>query len=145
MVDNDKNLFREVIEALIISSPHREESIRKEEKYILNNWTAIQNSHFNVSIGCSMESAISHCLASAFTSVPKGYGKSNLSKYVNNREHLVNNIDLSKFYIQSLDYKEENKTIIIKDSLDFSIFEHNTQGQGKASTSNYIKGFIIRH
>lgn len=145
VIGNDKNLFKEVIEALINGSPHREENIRKEAKYILNNWAAIQSSHFNVTMGCSMESAISHYLASVFTSVPKGYGKSNLSIYVNNREHQVNNVDLSKLYIQSLDYKEENETIVIKDSLDFSIFEHKTQGQDKASTSNYIKGFMARH
>lgn len=121
------------------------EGIRKEAQYISNNWTAIQSAHFNISMGCSMESAISHYLASTFTSVPKGYGKSSLSKYVSNREHQVNNVDLSKLYIQSLDYEKENDKIIIKDSLDFSIFEHNTQRQGKASTSNYIKGFMARH
>lgn len=145
VLDNDKKLFRKLIEVLISESPHREESIRKEEQYISNNWTAIQSAHFNISMGCSMESAISHYLASAFTSVPKGYGKSNLSKYVSNREHQVNNVNLSKLYIQSLDYEKENDKIIIKDSLDFSIFEHNTQRQGKASTSNYIKGFMARH
>lgn len=145
VIDKDKKLFKELIEILITESPEREESIRKEAQYLLNNWTAIQNAHTHVSMGCSMESAISHYLASAFTSVPKGYGKANLSIYISNREHQVNKIDLAKLYIQSLDYREEKGQITIKEPLDFSIFERKSYGQDKVTSSNYIKGFMARH
>lgn len=92
-----------------------------------------------------MESTISHYLASVFTSVSKRYRKSNHSYYVSNKKHHVNSVDLSKLYIQLLHCKEENDKFVIKYSLDFSISEHITRGQGKASIINYIKEFMTKY
>ena len=97
-----------------------------------------------VKIPCSMESAISHCIASQFTSVPKAYKKQNLLIYLNHRMHYLNNVDLRNLYIKSLDFTKENHQIKMTPSLDFSMFEQRDR-YDKSSSSNWVRGFIAKN
>lgn len=70
-----------------------------------------------------MESAISHYIASSFTSVPKGYKRDNLETYLRNRSHYLNGFDLQQLYIDSLQFEaDENNHVILKDPIDLSFF-----------------------
>lgn len=92
--------------------------------YLHNNWKAFQVMVKEVKIGCAMEQAISHVLASPFTSVPKAYGKNNLPIYLDSRIHLQNRDDLLRMHLLALDQKENNENEIkIREDLDWSFFD----------------------
>ena len=128
--DNCRTDFTDLIQALIESEPEREEIIKREEKYILNNWANIRHSFRTVHMGCSMESAISHYICSSFTSVPKAYLAHNLPRYLDNRMYHLNNMDLMNIYIHSLGIEpDETGIVTIKEQLDFEMFEKKKADQ----------------
>lgn len=67
-----------------------------------------------VFIGCPMESAISHNIASIFSSVPKAYSEENLKKYISYRDLTLNNYDIRALFIASL--KSEDDEYIEEDN-----------------------------
>lgn len=142
--NDDIKTFRKLCKALVPNNelllPKASESI----KYIYNHWKYIQNTLHHLKIPCSMESAISHNLASQFTSVPKAYHIQNLDIYLNHRMHHLNHIDLRSLFIESLDYKKENNTVKVYSPLDFSFFDKRNQ-YDKSSNSKWLKGFIAKH
>ena len=78
-----------------------------------------------IKIGCCMEQAISHILASVFTSVPKAYGKTHLPTYLSYRDIHQNGHDMRNIILKAISLQShKNQDIIILDQeYDFSIFD----------------------
>ena len=74
-----KKEFTKAVNLIIDDNPNRKETIEKKRNYIINNYSAIKNM-LELKIGSSMESHISHFIASYFASRPKGF----LLKELNN-------------------------------------------------------------
>ena len=135
---NDKKQFKHLINTIIENALEREDTIRKQEEYILSNWKHIQTSYKTVYMGCSMESAISHYICSSFTSVPKAYMEHNLPHYLDNRMYLLNDVDLMSIYLQAKDIAVDKKgKAVIKESLDFSIFSPSKSYNSKDGHNIY--------
>ena len=92
------------------------------ENYIVNHWNKIQNM-FKSECRSSMESHISHCIASHFSSRPKAYSKNNIEKLLKLQEAKLNGINIQSLYLKS--YKSTETITLKKEELSFSIFENN--------------------
>lgn len=103
---------------------HRHKTIDEKAKYILNQWVPIRKAYDEVKIGCSMESAISHNLASLYTSRPKAYQKKHLERYVQTRMKHLNGIDIQNHYLKSqhLDSIKDHPALD-KETFDYSMFD----------------------
>lgn len=86
-------------------NPKRKEIITKKLKYILNNYSAIK-SMLELKIGSSMESHISHLIASFFSARPKGFSTKRIEQYLKLNDYKNNNINIFKLYMQSYKNKE---------------------------------------
>ncbi|QIK57031.1 hypothetical protein G7059_03785 [Erysipelothrix sp. HDW6A] len=98
ILKNHDDTFNKLIEIIISNSPERVDSITQQAKYILNHKSSIKQS-FRFNISCSMESSISHTLASNFTRNPNAYSQDNLEIYVNHRMNHLNGYNLKKLYL----------------------------------------------
>ena len=67
------------LDPIILNNPKRKDIITKKLKYIINNYTNIK-SILALNIGSSMESHISHLIASFFSSRPKGFSTKRIRK-----------------------------------------------------------------
>lgn len=81
-----------------------------------------------VKIGCAMEQAIQHILASNFTSVPKAYVNEHLYKYLYARVQQQNGTDMLWTYIaamdrQHTDSENPNRIDLHKEDMSFDIFD----------------------
>lgn len=125
IINDSKKDFEKMTEIVLEGEPSKEKAIQTNKEYIINNWHYIQNAFKKVDIGCAMEQVISHVMASAFTSVPKAYSRSNLPRYVANRIASVNNFDLQKLFLEALDAMKENNSEVDlrKEEYDWSIFD----------------------
>lgn len=146
ILHRQKDQFNAIVETLIdtTTDSSRINTITANHSYILRQWRAILRSYHEESIGCSMEAAISHNLASIFTSRPKAYSKKNLRHYLSLRNLRLNNIDIRNYYLDTLTVERTNLVYIEKEEFDFSMFEPK-QLYDKSSTSNWLKGFISKN
>lgn len=103
-----------------ITEEKRKQTIDKKLNYILNHYKDIKNMLASP-VGSSMESHISHYIASLFASRPKGYSSKKISKYLKLNDYRINGINLFNLYLQS--YNNTESIIINKDELNYSIFE----------------------
>jgi hypothetical protein len=131
-IHDSRKDFIELVDDIKESSPEKIETILQNENYILNNWQAYQTSIKEIIIGCPMEQAIAHDLASVFTSVGKAYSKNNLEIYLANREHLRNGCHLRNLVLQARAIQD----IKYYSEFDLSLFEKTTY-----STSPTVKEF----
>ena len=118
--NESKKTFINNIEDIIKEHPDREENIRKNLNYITNNYNNIKDM-LNFEIGSSMESHISHNVASFLSSRPKGYSSKNISKYFKINDYKNNNFNISKIYIKS--YKNTEVIKLNENSLNISIYD----------------------
>lgn len=140
ILNNQKKEFKKIINFLTRKiDPGREEIIKEKSKYLLNHWKAIHIMYKEVIIGCGMEGAISHNIASIFANIPKGYNEDNLETYLNIRHLYLNDYDLREVYL-NIYYKEEKVVTDLK-PLNYSIFEPRETEDG-ISSIRYIKGFF---
>lgn len=100
----------------------RKKTIDKKLNYILNNYKAIKDM-INSLIGSSMESHISHYIASLFASRPKGYSSKKIIKYLKINDYKINGINLFNLYLNS--YNNDEIENINRNELDYSIFDNN--------------------
>jgi hypothetical protein len=123
--NNAKDDFHSLVSSIIEQEPQRKKTIKQYLTYIMNNWRPFQIMTKQVRIGCAMEQAISHILASVFTSVPKAYTRKNLEVYLNYRTLLLNTTDFRNIILTAMSVEAENSkdVIIPKQEFDFSIFE----------------------
>ena len=101
-LNNSRDDFLNLIDSIRADHPERKDAIDDAGKYLLNNWKAALVMHNKVMIGCAMEQAICHVLASSFSSVPKAYAKSHLHNYVDARIHQKNAENMELLYIIAL-------------------------------------------
>lgn len=120
VVNNSKKDFKECCEALIISNPHRRETITNKKEYILNNWNYINNLYKN-KLKCPMESQISHTLADLFSSRPKGYSLKTLTKLLNLRLLYKNSFNIKLLYLNNINKKDT--LVINQEYLNYQSFE----------------------
>jgi hypothetical protein len=108
-----KSYFEDAIKQIIYHNPKRAETITKKLNYILNNYSSIK-SMLELNIGSSMESHISHFVASLFSSRPKGFSTERIKQYLLLNDYKNNYINIFKIYIQS--YKN-TETINLEENL----------------------------
>ncbi len=141
VIHNQKEKFISLTDAIKEVEWNRSKLIEDAQKYILNHWEPIQNAYHIVTVGCPMEQAISHMIASNFSSVPKAYTKSNLSIYLALRNHHLNHYDLRCLYFQAMNTNKEKNTRTISEDYDFSIFEPKSEYHASSATK-WVKDFI---
>ena len=100
-----KQEFIDAVNNIIASNQNRKETITKKLNYIINNYSNIK-SMLKLEIGSSMESHISHLIASFFASRPKGYSTKRIRQYLKLSDYKNNNINIFKLYMQSYKNKE---------------------------------------
>lgn len=101
---NDKDGFTDMCNDFLELHPERNEVIESKRDYILNNWDERQFYQNHPYMKCSMESHISHIFADLFTSRPKAYSENGLRQLLKLRLLKVNNINIKKKYLNSLEY-----------------------------------------
>lgn len=105
----------------------RRKKLEEYEKYIINNWKKIQNMNKS-ECKSSMESHISHCVASYFSSRPKAYSRNRIEKYIKLQEAKINGVDIKTLYLKTYQNNDDSFSLNEKE-LNFSMFE-------KSSSSN---------
>ena len=123
VLNNKRKDFKLVIENLINNTPSRKEMIETKSKYIINNWTKINNLYKN-KLSCPMESQISHNIAALFTSRPKGYSKSMIEKLLKIRLLYKNNNNLKQLYLNNYNSKEIK--VYNEEETNYSLFDKLT-------------------
>ena len=109
--------FKKRIDELIVINPNRKETITNKYNYIKNNKSAIKRM-LNLDIGSSMESHISHLIASMFASRPKGFSTKRIDNYLKLNDYFFNNINIFDLYRNSFNNKDVEK-------VDENIFSNN--------------------
>ena len=130
IVHGDRDSFLKTIDALY-QNTEKTDKVTDSINYILKHMGAAVIMQNEVRIGCAMEQAISHVLASPFTCIPKAYVSSHLHTYVQARILYKNKQDLTRIYISACDNaKTANRSDsynididLTKEDLDFSIFD----------------------
>lgn len=120
-----KKDFVNKVEEIIENNSKRENIIRKKLDYILNNYGAIK-SMLELKIGSSMESHISHLIASMFASRPKGFSTKRIKQYLKLNDYKNNNINIFKLYMQS--YKNNEVIKINEECTDDYVFDNFENG-----------------
>ena len=118
----DKNEFIKEMDKLIDSKEKesRKQKITEYKNYILRHWKGIINMKYSL-CKSSMEAHIEHCIASSFSSVPKGYSSNNIECYLKLQEMLLNGINIMKYYLET--YNKDDTFVYNEKEIDFSIFE----------------------
>jgi len=115
-----KKAFVDRINNIILNNPERQESLTKKLNYLSKNYAAIKRM-LNLDFGSSMESHISHLIASFFAARPKGYSSNTIDKYLKINDFKNNNYNIFNIYMNS--YSNNEVISINRKQLDFSIFE----------------------
>ena len=118
--NNSKDDFISAVNKIIENDVNRNEIITKKLNYIINNYGYIK-SMLNLKIGSSMESHISHLIASFFASRPKGFSTKRIRQYLKLNDYKNNNINIFRLYMQS--YNNTEIITINQEQFDFSIFK----------------------
>lgn len=120
---NNKKEFKKLIKLIKENNPKRLTKLVEYENYILNNWKKIHNM-FESECKSSMESHISHYIASYFSSRPKAYSRNTIENHLKLQEAKINGIDIKNLYLKSFK-NTEIKTYSEKE-LNFSLFEKSS-------------------
>ncbi len=99
-----KKYFIKATNIILKYHKERENTIKKNIDYIINNYSYIKNM-LNFNIGSSMESHISHLIASFFSSRPKGFSTKNINKYLILNDYKNNNINIFNLYLKTRNSK----------------------------------------
>ena len=135
--NNSKTDFINAVNKIILEEPKRKETITKKMNYIINNYNSIK-SMIELKIGSSMESHISHLIASLFSSRPKGFSTKRITKYLKLNDYKNNNINIFNLYMDS--YKNKEEIIINQNKLDYSIFEDNSESNIPILNEGIVSG-----
>lgn len=100
-----KKDFVNAVNKIIENNKNREETINKKLNYIINNYSSIKDM-LKLNIGSSMESHISHLIASFFASRPKGFSTKRINQYLKLNDYKNNGINIFKLYMQSYNNTE---------------------------------------
>lgn len=120
-----KYYFIDAVNTIVYNNPKRKDIITKKLNYIINNYTAIK-SMLDLKIGSSMESHISHLIASFFSSRPKGFSTKRIKQYLKLNDYKNNGINIFKLYLNSYNNKDIVK---INDDIAYDyIFDNFNNG-----------------
>ena len=91
----DKKEFVKIMDEIIDSKDKqaRKDKITEYKNYIVKHWKGIIAMKYS-DIKSSMESHISHCIASHFGSRPKAYSEKHIQTYLKLQEASLNNINI---------------------------------------------------
>lgn len=103
-----KKKFIDASNIILKYHKEREKTIKKKVEYIISNYSYIKNM-LNFNIGSSMESHISHLIASFFASRPKGFSTNNMDKYLLLNDYKNNNINIFSLYLKTHNSKHSIK------------------------------------
>ncbi len=123
--DDKKKVFKSLmkeIKDLKKDDSKRLEKLEEYENYILSHWNKIKNMAQSP-CKSSMESHISHYIASYFSSRPKAYSKNTIENLLKLQEANVNGINIKSLFLKS--YKNTSTLTYNQKELDFSIFENS--------------------
>ena len=121
LVQNDtKKALMDRINTIILDNPTRQEVLNKKQKYLSKNYAAIKRM-LDLDFGSSMESHISHLIASFFAARPKGYSSKTIDKYLKLIDFKNNNYNIFNIYMNS--YSNKEVLSINRKELDFSLFD----------------------
>ena len=123
--NKQKKDFIQAVNKIIENNKNREEIITKKLNYIKNNYSAIK-AMLKLNIGSSMESHISHLIASFFASRPKGFSTKRIDQYLKLNDYKNNNINIFKLYMQS--YKNDEAIEINEDVANNYTFDNFNNG-----------------
>ena len=121
LVQNDtKKALIDRINTIILDNPTRQDILNKKLKYLSKNYAAIKRM-LSLDFGSSMESHISHLIASFFAARPKGYSSKHIDKYLKLIDFKNNNYNIFNIYMNS--YSNKEVLSINRKELDFSLFD----------------------
>ena len=136
--------FQKTVDQIKENSVDRTDAIDQQVKYLMNHQSSIRQA-YKYNISCSMESSISHTLASNFTRNPKAYSSDSLEIYVNHRMNYLNGYNLKQLYLQSISLDEHDGVKHLKNSeFDWSVFDkkkHQTKFDAKLHI-NFITSLL---
>ena len=121
--DDKKQEFKKLMNTIKENkkdNPKRVSKLEEYENYIIKNWHKIKNMAKS-ECKSSMESHISHCVASYFSSRPKAYSRTNIETLLKLQEAKINEIDIKQLYLKS--YKNTSVVTYKEEELNFSLFE----------------------
>ena len=120
-----KKDFVAAVNEIIEKDKNREKIITKKLNYILNNYSSIK-AMLELTIGSSMESHISHLIASFFSSRPKGFSTKRIDQYLKLNDYKNNGINIFRLYMQS--YNNEKVVEIGQEEANSYIFDNSNRG-----------------
>lgn len=121
--EDEKKEFKELMSTIKEEKKDNSKRLSKLEEYenyIIKNWNKIKNMA-NSECKSSMESHISHCVASYFSARPKAYSRTNIESLLKLQEAKINGINIKQLYLKS--YKNTEQETYNQKELDFSMFE----------------------
>ena len=131
--EKDKEKFITLSDEIIENTNNKDKKIQYKN-YILKHWKAILNMKDRI-VKSSMESHISHCVASTFGSRPKGYSRKRIEKYLKLQEYKENGINIMDLYLKSHNKIDDNY-VYNKTEISYSQFEHDTSILPTKSSNN---------
>lgn len=133
----DKKEFVIIMDEIIDSKDKqtRKDKITEYKNYIVKHWKGIIAMKYS-DIKSSMESHISHCIASHFGSRPKAYSDKHIQTYLKFQEASLNNINILDYYLK-LSYQKEDYTYNEKE-ISFAIFDKSVSNLPVCTSANPI-------
>ena len=118
--EDKKKIFKDKVTKIIEENRGNKENKTINLNYILNNYKHIK-AMLESKIGSSMESHISHYVASTFASRPKGFSSKNIKQYLKLNNYKNNELNIFKLY--SLSYNKSEKITINEKELNYQMFD----------------------
>ena len=136
--NEDKKAFITEMDKLIESKEKesRKQKVTEYKNYILKHWKGIINMK-NSLCKSSMEAHIEHCIASAFSSVPKSYSRKNIETYIKLQEMFLNGISIFEYYLDTYN-SNENYEFNNKKEVNYSLFESSTSNMPILNSSSNV-------
>ena len=122
-IKDKKKIFKKKVKKIIKDTGITEYK-NKNLNYILNNYSYIK-AMLNSKIGSSMESHISHFVASTFSSRPKGYSSKKIHQYLKLNNYSNNNVNIINLY--KLTYDKKEIITINENELNYDMFDSKRQ------------------
>ncbi len=123
--EENKDEFIKVMDELIESKDNqaRKDKVTEYKNYIIKHWKGIIAMKYS-DIKSSMESHISHCIASKFGSRPKAYSGHYIQTYLKLQEASVNGINILDYYLKC--YSSDSDFQYNEKEIEFSLFDSST-------------------
>lgn len=119
----------------------RKDKITEYKNYIIKHWKGIIAMKYS-DIKSSMESHISHCIASKFGSRPKAYSDHYIQTYLKLQEASVNGINILDYYLKC--YNSDDNFKYNEKEVEFSLFDSSTSNLPVCTSQNPTSKILSR-